>query len=99
MFCTFYLKFSCRNDVSIAKALYLIVSDFARCKAKRTIAVVHVSCVTVPRTECEAACAVLLNYQLVIFIAKPTWIQLFFSYKRITVQFGFTIARVTTVKI
>ena len=58
MFCTFYLKFSRRNDVSIAKVLYLIVSDFARCKAKRTIAVVHVSCVTVPRTECEAACAV-----------------------------------------
>ena len=37
--------------------------------------------------------------KLVICISKLTWIQLLFSYKRITVQSGFTIARVTTVKI
>ena len=55
IFCTFSIKFSCRNDVAIAKVLYLIINDFARCKVKWTIAVV--SCITVPRTECEATSA------------------------------------------
>ena len=51
----YFNKFSCRNDLAIAKVYYLIVSDFAMRKVKQTIAVV--SCVTVPRTECEAASA------------------------------------------
>ena len=88
--------------MAIAKVKYLIINDLARCKVKQTIAVV--SCVTVLRTECEAALPLrvvkLLHVTCNFYCqADLDSVAFFFSYERITLQFGFTIARVTTVTI